>query len=78
MDGRAPGGPATLLAPGIAAGALLAFTLSIDNFVIFFFVAGPGSTTLPIRIYSMIKHSKQMPLIHAPSTLLLLVTVAAV
>ena len=45
-----------LLAPGIFAGGLLAFTLSIDDFVITFFVAGPGSTTLPIRIYSMIKH----------------------
>jgi len=47
-----------LLAPGIAAGGLLAFTLSIDDFVITFFVAGAGSTTLPLRIYSMIKHSK--------------------
>ena len=62
-----------LLAPGIAAGALLAFTLSIDDFVITFFVAGPGSTTLPIRIYSMIKHGSP-PLINALSTLLLLVT----
>jgi len=62
-----------LLAPGIAAGALLAFTLSIDDFVISFFVAGPGSTTLPIRIYSMIKHGSP-PLINALSTLLLLVT----
>ncbi|RXM22264.1 ABC transporter permease subunit, partial [Citrobacter sp. AAK_AS5] len=41
-----------LLMPGIVAGGLLAFTLSIDDFVITFFVAGPGSTTLPIRIYS--------------------------
>ena len=52
-----------LLAPGIAAGGLLAFTLSIDDFVVTFFVAGPGSTTLPIRIYSMIKHSRNMPMI---------------
>ncbi len=62
-----------LLAPGIAAGALLAFTLSIDDFVITFFVAGPGATTLPIRIYSMIKHGSP-PLISALSTLLLAVT----
>lgn len=42
--------------PGIAAGALLAFTLSIDDFfVITFFVAGPGATTLPIYVYGMIK-----------------------
>jgi spermidine/putrescine transport system permease protein len=66
-----------LLAPGIAAGALLAFTLSIDDFVITFFVAGPGATTLPIRIYSMIKHGSP-PLINALSTLLLLVTFVAV
>lgn len=66
-----------LLAPGIAAGALLAFTLSIDDFVITFFVAGPGSTTLPIRIYSMIKHGSP-PLINALSTLLLFVTFTTV
>ena len=66
-----------ILAPGIAAGALLAFTLSIDDFVITFFVAGPGSTTLPIRIYSMIKHGSP-PLINALSTILLVVTFAAV
>jgi spermidine/putrescine transport system permease protein len=66
-----------LLAPGILAGGLLAFTLSIDDFVISFFVAGPGSTTLPIRIYSMIKHG-QPPLINALSTLLLAVTFLAV
>jgi spermidine/putrescine transport system permease protein len=66
-----------LLAPGIAAGGLLAFTLSLDDFVISFFVAGPGSTTLPIRIYSMIKHGFP-PLINALSTILLTVTFAAV
>ncbi len=66
-----------LIAPGIGAGALLAFTLSIDDFVISFFVAGPGSTTLPIRIYSMIKHGSP-PLINALSSLLLAVTFIAV
>jgi spermidine/putrescine transport system permease protein len=66
-----------LLAPGIAAGGLLAFTLSVDDFVITFFVAGPGTTTLPIRIYSMIKHGSP-PLINALSTILLLVTFLAV
>ena len=44
-----------LIMPGILGGALLAFTLSIDDFVITFFTAGPGSTTLPLRIYSMVK-----------------------
>jgi len=66
-----------LLLPGILAGGLLAFTLSIDDFVITFFVAGPGSTTLPIRIYSMIKHGSP-PLINALSTLLLALTFVAV
>jgi spermidine/putrescine transport system permease protein len=63
-----------LLGPGILAGALMAFTLSIDDFVITFFVAGPGATTLPIQVYSMIKHGAT-PLINALSTLLLTVTV---
>ena len=66
-----------LLAPGILAGALLAFTLSIDDFVITFFVAGPGATTLPIRVYSMIKHGAT-PVINALSTLLLVVTFGVV
>ncbi len=44
-----------LIMPGILGGALLAFTLSIDDFVITFFTAGPGSTTLPLRIYGMLK-----------------------
>ena len=63
--------------PGILSGALLAFTLSLDDFVISFFVAGPGSTTLPIQIYSMIKRGS-MPLINALSTLLLAVTFIAI
>ncbi|MEN6311113.1 MAG: ABC transporter permease [Acidobacteriota bacterium] len=66
-----------LLLPGLAAGGLIAFTLSVDDFVITFFVAGPGSTTLPLRIYSMIKYGNP-PMINALSTLLLAVTFAAV
>ncbi len=61
------------LAPGILAGGMLAFTLSIDDFVITFFVAGPGSTTLPVQIYSMIKHGSP-PMINALSTILLCLT----
>ena len=76
MDGH-HARPAAAARSGIAAGALLAFTLSIDDFVITFFVAGPGSTTLPIRIYSMIKHGSP-PLINALSTLLLVVTFTTV
>jgi len=67
-----------LLAPGILAGGLLAFTLSIDDFVVTFFVKGPGADTLPVVIYSMIKKSREFPVINALSTLLLLVTFAAV
>jgi spermidine/putrescine transport system permease protein len=59
-----------LLMPGIIAGALLAFTLSLDDFVITFFVAGPGSTTLPVRVYSMIKFGVT-PEVNAISTLML-------
>jgi spermidine/putrescine transport system permease protein len=62
-----------MLAPGLAAGGLLAVTLSVDDFVITFFVAGPGATTLPIRVYSMIKHGAT-PLINALSTILLVLT----
>lgn len=62
-----------LLAPGIAAGAMLAFTLSIDDFVITFFVAGQGTTTLPIYIYSMIKYGST-PVINALSVILLILT----
>lgn len=62
-----------IILPGIFAGALLAFTLSIDDFVITFFVNGPGTTTLPIHIQGMIKRGS-MPMINALSTLLLAVT----
>ncbi len=63
-----------LLAPGIVAGGLLAFTLSVDDYVITFFVTGPGSSTLPLKIYSMVKHSKELPIINAISTLFLVLT----
>ncbi len=62
-----------LLAPAIMAGAMLAFTLSIDDFVITFFVAGQGTTTLPIYIYSMIKYGAT-PVINALSVILLTLT----
>ena len=67
-----------ILLPGIVAGGLLAFTLSIDDFVITFFVTGPGADTLPLKIYSMIKHSRQMPVINSLSTLMLVFTCALV
>jgi spermidine/putrescine transport system permease protein len=62
-----------LLWPGILAGALLAFTMSIDDFVITFFVSGPGSTTLPVLIYSMARRTIE-PTINAVSTVLVAVT----
>lgn len=62
-----------LLTPGILAAALLSFTLSIDDFVITFFVAGPGATTLPVYVYGMIKFGSPQ-LINALSTLLLSLT----
>jgi spermidine/putrescine transport system permease protein len=59
-----------LLMPAIVSAALLAFTLSLDDFVITFFVSGPGSTTLPVRVYSMIKFGVT-PEVNAISTLML-------
>ncbi|MGU3384727.1 ABC transporter permease subunit [Methylobacterium sp. D53M] len=65
-----------LLAPALAAGALLAFTLSLDDLVIASFVSGPGSTTLPMRLYSQVRLGVN-PEINAASTLLVgLVSVA--
>lgn len=66
-----------LLAPGIVAGALLAFTLSLDDFVISFFTSGTDSTTLPIYIYSSVKRGVS-PELHALSTLIFLATVVLV
>ena len=62
-----------ILTPAIIAGGLLAFTLSLDDFVITFFVVGPGATTLPVYVFSMMKFGSP-PLINALSTLLLLFT----
>jgi spermidine/putrescine transport system permease protein len=66
-----------VIAPGVMAGALLTFTLSIDDVVISFFVAGPGSTTLPLKIFSMVKFGVT-PEINALSTLMLIVTLCIV
>ena len=65
-----------LIWPGILAGALLAFTLSIDDFVVSFFTTGPGATTLPILIYSSVKRGIT-PDINALSTLFICAAVAA-
>lgn len=68
---------APLLIPGIFAGAMLAFTLSLDDFVISFFTAGPTSTTLPIYIYSSVRRGVT-PEVHALSTLIFVVTIVLV
>ena len=60
-----------MLRPGILAGALLAFALSLDDFVVSFFTSGPGSATLPIYIYSSVKRGVTGE-IHAVSTMLIL------
>ncbi|MBU7004693.1 MAG: spermidine/putrescine ABC transporter permease PotC, partial [Theionarchaea archaeon] len=56
---------------------LLAFTLSFDDFVITFFVAGPGATTLPLKVYSMIKFGVT-PEINALSTIIIIVSTVVV
>jgi spermidine/putrescine transport system permease protein len=63
-----------LIMPGIIGGALLAFTLSIDDFVITFFVSGPGATTLPVRVYSMIRIGVT-PEVNAVSAVMLVVSI---
>jgi len=66
-----------LLMPGIISGALLAFTLSLDDFVITFFVSGPGSTTLPLLVYSQVKFGVK-PDINALATLMMLFSIGLV
>lgn len=63
-----------ILMPGIVAGGLLAFTLSIDDVVITSFVNGAGTNTFPTYVSSMTKHSKNLPAVFALSTLMLLFT----
>ncbi len=62
-----------LLRPAICAGALLAFTLSLDDFIVTFFVSGHGGATLPVYIYNSLKHGKA-PGLYALSSALLAVT----
>ncbi len=60
--------------PGIVSGASLAFTLSLDDVIISYFTAGPGSNTLPLNIYSIIK-TGITPDVNALSTLVLLLVI---
>lgn len=66
-----------IIAPGIVAGGLLAFTLSLDDVIISFFVAAPGSTTLPLKVFSMVKFGVT-PEINALSTIILLFTLVGI
>jgi spermidine/putrescine transport system permease protein len=64
-----------LIWPGIAAGAMLAFIASLGDFVLAFFVSGPGATTLPVYIFGMIRMGIT-PTVNAISTMLILASVA--
>ncbi len=60
--------------PGLIAGALLAFTLSLDDFVITFFTSGPNTVTFPVKVYSMVRFSVT-PEVNAASTVLVVITI---
>jgi spermidine/putrescine transport system permease protein len=66
-----------MLLPGVLSGALLAFTLSLDDFVITFFTTGPGSTTLPIYVYGLLRRIIT-PQVNALSTVWILIVFLAV
>jgi len=61
------------LKPGLVAGALLSFTLSLDDFIVTFFTSGPNTVTLPVKIYSMVRFSVT-PEINAASTVIVVLT----
>ena len=63
------------LRPGLLAGGLLAFTLSLDDFVITFFTSGPDTVTFPVKVYSMVRFSVT-PEVNAASTVLIAITLA--
>jgi spermidine/putrescine transport system permease protein len=60
--------------PALVSGALLAFTLSLDDFVITFFTSTPGTDTFPVLVYSLVKRGVT-PDVNAASTILILFTV---
>ena len=62
--------------PGLIAGALLAFTLSLDDFVITFFTSGPDTVTFPVKVYSLVRRGVS-PDINAASTVLIVITIVA-
>lgn len=66
-----------LILPGIIGGALLAFTLSLDDFIISFFTIGPGTSLLPVEVYGQVKRAIT-PKINAISTVMLLFSMTLV
>ncbi|MCA9423032.1 MAG: hypothetical protein KC592_18575, partial [Nitrospira sp.] len=66
-----------LLRPAIWGAGLLGFTVSLDDFVVTFFVAGPGSTTLPLKVFSMIR-TGMTPEINALSAVMVVVSMVCV
>jgi spermidine/putrescine transport system permease protein len=66
-----------MILPGVLSGALLAFTLSLDDFVITFFTTGPGATTLPIYVYGLLRRIIT-PQVNALSTVWIAIVLAAV
>jgi spermidine/putrescine transport system permease protein len=66
-----------MILPGVLSGALLAFTLSLDDFVITFFTNGPGSTTLPIYVYGLLRRIIT-PQVNALSTVWIMIVFIAV
>lgn len=66
-----------MIFPGLLAGSLLAFTISLDEFVISFFTTGPGSNTLPVLVYSMVRLGVS-PEINALSSIMILISVIVI
>jgi spermidine/putrescine transport system permease protein len=66
-----------LLMPGIVGAMLMAFTLSLDDFLISYFLAGVGSTTLPVKVYGMLK-TAVTPEVNALSTVLVVISMVLV
>jgi spermidine/putrescine transport system permease protein len=64
-----------LLSPALLGAMLMAFTISLDDFIVTFFTAGPGSSTLPLKVYSMLK-SGISPVINALSAVIVIISMA--
>lgn len=63
------------MAPGLIAAALLAFALSLDDFVITFFTAGPSNVTFPQKVYSAASKRGLTPVLSAASTMIIVITI---